>query len=168
MDDKNLKNFLDFIGSPKSRVYYYLFNEIVRGPNYDPGHDDFDDDDYTKAYTTYQLNKAFYERGWLVASETQKNIGKFLGSTQATVGNHIRSLVNEGAIRTHRFLITDEHYYRFYVNVYILGFIKDGKEYFLLNNKYKYNIDEIITDNVLVVDNTPAFFGGVKEININE
>lgn len=169
MTDNKLKNFLNFIGNPKAKVYYYLFNSIVRGCiKDDSDYDSWSDDDFTRAYMIYDLTKAFYDKGLLVASETQKNIGKFLGSSETTVTKHIRSLVNDKAIISHRYLVTDEHYYRFYVNVYILGHVKDGKEIFLINDKLGFNVGDIINTNKIDVDNTLAFFGGVMEVNANE
>lgn len=165
MNDNKLKEFIDFIGSSKSKVYYYLYNNIIRDSEYkiDKQYDDWNYVDFEKAVIYETLYNDFYiNSGLLVATDTQKTIGEFLGSTAATVGNHIRTLLDGKYIKTVRYLIDDGQYYRLYVNVYVLGYIKDGVEYMLYNNKYLNCVDELIDTNINTGTNIPAFFGGIN------
>lgn len=164
MSNIKLKEFVDFIGSSKSKVYYYLYNNIIRDDEYkaDTPLEYWTDDDFRKSFIQHTLYNDLYKKGLLVATETQKDIGEFLGSSAATIGSHIRNLVDNKYIKTVRYLLDDGQYYRFYVNVYVLGFVVDGEEHFLYNNKYINCVDELINNNINNNVTIPAFFGGIN------
>lgn len=166
MDDEKLKNFLKFIGSPKARTYYYLFNNVIREPNIEEYPEEWDEDFHTEAMTRNAMYDYYYSEGLLVASATQKKIASFLGISTSTVASHIKALTVDEDIKTtkSRYLVEDPYGINFYVNVYIVGFIKDGKEYYLNNNKYgNYITNSMHREEVPKNNNIRVrFFGGVN------
>jgi len=175
MADEKLKNFIDFIGSTKAKVYYYLFSNIIKCDNLD--NDDIIDDSWetmNKQFILHSLYNTFYKKGYLLTWSYQKEIADFIGCSVSTVGKCLKQLEKEKSIGIIKYTIHDEYEGDTHITLYTIGLWRideDGEyvEYIGINNKFGKFEEETMLQKSLnsYCDKTikcPAFFGGVAKV----
>ena len=86
-----IPEFIDFSKAIKSTVYFFLVSSVIRGEN--------------KAQKNNYIYNSFYVNGKLVSRYSQKNMAKYLKTSQPRISMYIKELEKDGLIKTiHRYI----------------------------------------------------------------
>lgn len=159
--DEELGDFIDFVGTPISKVYYYLMACVVRSVEEATNTEDWDCEQLECAILKYHLYNDFYKNNLLAASCEIHDIAKYTKLDTDLIFECLDELELCGIIEHHECeLFNKDSSLDRVVNVFILGFIKDNDEYLLINNKYSDEVTKTLNGNKITTYTTPKFFGG--------
>lgn len=174
MTDEKLKNFIDFIGSTKAKVYYYLFSNIIKSDNLENSGDDKSWEYFRNQYVIQDLYHTFYKKGYLLTWSYHKDIAEFIGCSTTTVSKCLKQLKEEKSIDIVKHTIYDDYEGNTNVTLYIIGawnIDNDGEynEYIGINDKFgKFDEETLLQKSLNSYCNKtikcPAFFGGIAKV----
>lgn len=174
MTDEKLKNFIDFIGSTKAKVYYYLFSNIIKTDCLEHDSDDKSWEYFHNQYVLHDLYHTFYKKGYLLAWSYQKDIADFIGCSKTTVSKCLKQLEKDKSIEIIKHTVHDNYEGNTNVTLYLIGAWRIDEEdnyveYIGINNKFGEFDEETLLQKSLHAQyqNTitcPAFFGGIAKV----